>query len=377
MLARRHLLATAGIALALSGRTLRAAANPVAPWSAAPAAADPDRRIRALHWAVLAPNPHNRQPWLLELADNGDALLRCDLDRRLPETDPLDRQILIGLGCFAELFRLAAAAQGYDAAIDPFPDGAPAPRLDGRPIARFRLQRGGSPDPLFAQAGARRSTKRPFDLTRPVEPGALPPLAAAVGTLASFGATTEPDAVAGLRALTWRAWRIEAETHATHMESVRLIRLGAAEVAAQPDGISLYGPAIEPAIAAGQLTRESLARLDSPAAGRMMEGYRAMLAATPAFAWLTTPGNTRAEQFAAGRAWLRLNLATTAAGLALHPVSQALQEFAAMDDARAAAHALLAPSGGTVQMLGRIGYAPPPAAPPTPRWPAGSRILRG
>lgn len=119
MTTRRALLRTAGVAslacvadpLGLAIRSAAAFNDPVAPWRGATATTDPDPRVRALAWAVLAPNPHNRQPWLVKLPDSrpDEVWLHCDLDRRLPVTDPLDRQILIGFGCFAELFRLAAA----------------------------------------------------------------------------------------------------------------------------------------------------------------------------------------------------------------------------------------------------------------------------
>ncbi len=168
-------------------RSLRA--NPAAPWDAAPASRHPDWRVRAAHWAVLAPNPHNRQPWILDLAADGSALLRCDLDRRLPATDPLDRQVTIGLGAFAELFRMAAAEEGRAVAIEPFPEGAPAPRLDARPVARLRLLPGRADrDPLFAHAPRRRSAKEPFDTARPVAREAIAALAAATGP--AFRATT-------------------------------------------------------------------------------------------------------------------------------------------------------------------------------------------
>ena len=44
-------------------------------------------------------------------------MLFCDLDRRLPVTDPQDRQITIGLGAFLELMRMAAAQDGLRADI--------------------------------------------------------------------------------------------------------------------------------------------------------------------------------------------------------------------------------------------------------------------
>jgi len=64
---------------------------------------DFDPRKYILSHAILAPNPHNRQPWLVDLGVENEMTLYCDLDRRLPHTDPFDRQITVGLGCFLEL----------------------------------------------------------------------------------------------------------------------------------------------------------------------------------------------------------------------------------------------------------------------------------
>lgn len=90
-----------------------------APWGQAGKYAD--YRKRALSYALLAPNPHNRQPWLVRL-DGADSLtLYVDLDRRLPATDPFDRQITIGCGAFLELLSIAAAAEGYRTDIAFFP----------------------------------------------------------------------------------------------------------------------------------------------------------------------------------------------------------------------------------------------------------------
>ena len=287
-------------------------------------------------------------------------------------TDPLDRQILIGLGCFAELLCIAAAHQGIEADITPFPEGEPQPRLDARPVARILFSGTQWRDPLFAAAATRRSAKQPFNLAREVPDAALVALRSALLTPAGFGARNRD--VGALRDLVWRAWMIEAETAAAHRESVDLMRLGTAEVTARPDGISIYGPPFDAMVARGELTRAAM-RPGQPGHAMMIRQYRPMLAATNAYVWLTTPGNDRAAQLAAGRDWVRLNLAATLAGLALHPVSQALQEYAEMDTPRAALAGLLGATGH-VQMLGRLGYATRPTA-PTPRWPVESRILRG
>jgi hypothetical protein len=75
----------------------------------------------------------------------------------------------------------------------------------------------------------------------------------------------------------------------------------------------------------------------------------------------------------AGRVYLRVNLAATSLGLAMHPMSQALQEYAEVADAHARIHALLVPEGGRVQMLARVGHGPD--VPPSPRFPLEAKLV--
>ena len=119
---------------------------------------------RALSYAILAPNPHNRQPWMVELKSDTEAVLTCDLNRLLPETDPCSRQIVIGLGCFLELFSIAATEHGYRADIRYFPDGEPGDELDQRPIAHLSLnkQEGLLGDPLFAHILNRHTNRNAY-----------------------------------------------------------------------------------------------------------------------------------------------------------------------------------------------------------------------
>lgn len=332
----------------------------LAPWNAAGLEVEPRRR--ALSYAILAPNPHNRQPWLVDLDTPDTVVLHLDRDRLLPHTDPYDRQITIGLGCFLELMVQAANEGGQSVDLDLFPEGE-----DG-PVAIARFSGGGTPDPLFAQVMDRRSCKEPFD-SKPVP-------ADAVESLAGFAniITTEKD-VGALRDLTWEAMRIEMLTHRTLKESIDLMRMGKAEINANPDGIDLGGPFLEALMVMGVLTREAQLDPTSTAFSQALDMFRATMYATPAYATIVTPGNSRIDQIEAGRKWLRLNLKITELGLALHPVSQALQEYPEMSERYQQAHEMLASPGETVQMLGRLGYGP--ATPRSPRWPLDTRIRNG
>lgn len=353
------LAATSAAGAFLATRTPTSALEP---WILAGTYAEP--RLRALSFALLAPNPHNLQPWAVSLDGEDGVLIWRDTDRALPQTDPFDRQITIGFGCFLELMRIAATLDGLAVQIEPFPEGA-----DSGLVARARFGPGAEPDPLARHIMERRSCKEPFE-DRAVPMDAL----AALGRLAPHAdLIDDPQEVAALRDLTWRAWMIEAQTERTHRESVELMRFGRAEIEANPDGIDLGGPFLESLMLAGVLSREAQLDRSSQAFQTGVEIYREMLAATTAYAALRTEANTRADQIAAGARWVRLNLATTSLGLALHPVSQALQEYPEMAGPYDEAHALLAEPGETVQMLGRLGYGP--STPRTPRWPLEAKRL--
>ncbi len=349
------LAATAGGALFATTRTPTKA---LAPWAEAGGYREPRRR--ALSYAILAPNPHNRQPWLVDLGPADTVILHRDKERDLPHTDPDARQLTIGLGCFLELMVIAASQTGHRVELDLLPQGE-----DG-PVAHARFAEGAAPDPLFDHVLARRSCKEPF------EDRAVPP--ALIDHLAPFAdIISDPRQVAELRELTLEAWMVEAHTRRTMKESVDLMRFGKREINANPDGIDIGGAFLEALMVAGVLSRE--AQLDPQSTG-FREGiriYEEMLKATPAYAVLTSPGNGRKDQIAAGRRWLRLNLMTTSLGLALHPVSQALQEFPEMAPHYTRAHRMLAKEGETVQMLGRLGYGPTVGR--SPRWPLETRIL--
>jgi len=353
-----------------------AATRATAPWRRAgdPLYADP--RKRALSFAILAPNPHNRQPWLVSLDTPEEIVLYCDPDRLLRETDPFDRQILIGLGAFLEILRMAAAQEGIHAQIETFPEGVPAVNLDARPIARIRFSQAEIifPDPLFAQILDRRSLKEPYDTTRPVSSGVLSSIGEAVSPGVSVAFTNAEPKVARLRDLSMRAHLVETTTDRTNMESVRLMRIGQQEIEANPDGIALGGMAMGLGAFLGIVTRDKLADEDSMAFKEGLEMYDRMLHTAMAYLWISTNDNSRQKQLDAGAAWVRANLKATALGVGIHPLSQSLQEYPEMKDLYQEIHGLLAADGTRIQMFARLGYGP--KTDPSPRWPIESRILQ-
>lgn len=338
----------------LTTRTPHAA---LAPWDKAGGYGD--ARMDALSWALLAPNPHNRQPWEAELRGEDTVAIWRDKTRDLPVTDPFGRQLTIGMGCFIELMEMAAGQAGIAVETVLFPEG------EEGTVAVCRFGPGGKANPLFEYVLDRRSHKEAF------EPRAVTAAASLERHARLFLDGPDRDA---LRDFALEAWLIEAATPEAWQESIDLLRIGKAEINAQPDGIDAGGPMLETLALLGLFTRETASDPNNAGSQDAIQSTASAIAGAPAISLTVTQGNTRADQIEAGRQWMRLNLAATGAGLALRPVSQALQEYAEVTPVRDALHAQFATEGETVQMLGLLGYGV--QTPRTPRWPLESRLKR-
>ena len=336
-------------------------------------AANRDARRWLLSHAILAPHSHNLQSWIADLRLPDEILLTCNLQRLLPQTDPLSRQIMMSHGTFLELLDLAARERGLRADIALFPQGAFGPdRLDARPVARIRLASDAAvrKEPLFAQILKRHTNRSAYDMTRAVPAAAWQAMQAAVQPHAlRFGHTgmEQTDALMVHRKLALEAWRIELTTPRTIMESFDVLRIGASEIAMHRDGLSNLDPMVVMLNRVGLFDRSKAPAPDDYATTSQIKDFGNKLDSTPGFLWLVSEGNDRVTQVNAGRAYARVQLAATALGLSMQPLSQALQECTEQVKPYADIHTLIGASrpGQTVQMWARVGFAP--SVGPAPR----------
>jgi len=66
-----------------------------------------DRIKFVLGYAILAPSTHNSQPWLFRI-ENDSVKIYYDKNLKIPEADPIGRDLYISLGCFLENLAIAA-----------------------------------------------------------------------------------------------------------------------------------------------------------------------------------------------------------------------------------------------------------------------------
>lgn len=224
---RRQILASVALAPALAacGKAPDYEAAAAATWS--PAAPDLPQAAALVHYARLAANSHNTQPWRFAVTPDGIAI-QADRSRATPVVDPDHHHLFVSLGCAAENLRLAAGSLGRPAAIGTL-DG------DTLPIA---LGHGAqSDDPLFTAITARQSSRTLYD-GRQAPTATLAALeAAALGPGTRAILLTDRAAIEQALEMIVAANRTQVTDPAYVRELARWIRFNAASALGSRDGL--------------------------------------------------------------------------------------------------------------------------------------------
>ena len=327
-----------------------------------------DARLMLISYGMLAPNPHNIQPWLVRLKGTDSFDLYVDQSRLLPETDPPARQIHIGHGAFLEGISIAGSAMGIRTEIKLFPEGEYNNQLiEDKPVARVRIFRDKSvsKDPLADFMQDRQSNKRVYRdeavsselLDRILSDLSSPDIQVAY--------TTQNRIRRVLSAQLKEAMVIETSGPARHKESVDMFRFNEDEAIKTRDGFTMGNSGT-----VGMIrwmaetfflgTRKDAEATDSAFAEETIKLTGNQADSAAAFGWIISKQNRRQDQVRIGRLYMRINLLATQAGIALHPISQILEEYPEMGQLQNQFLTTLGvPEGQTVQMLFRMGYAEP------------------
>ncbi|GBL05894.1 twin-arginine translocation pathway signal sequence domain protein [Glaciecola sp. KUL10] len=324
-----------------------------------------DPRVRALSWAILAPNPHNRQPWLIELQGEHDVVVRIDSQRLLIHTDPFSRQILIGTGAMLGLMDIAAKQFGFNTETIWFEEGRfDRNSIDSKPVARVRFTRSNEKpnNDLFSYITRRRTVRSNYDINSPpskILESAL--LSLDTNTINNRIIVKQPHIhlFDSVKRIAKEAWKIELTTPETYLENAQLLRVGSMEIAKHRDGISITSPLLVAFERFGLFDRDRFPPLESNIIKTQLKAFNETIDATPSFFVMTSFDNTRITQLMAGKTYVRAHLMATKYGFVMHPISQALQEFPEMSQLYSDIKQILISetfsSESTVQMLCRIG----------------------
>ncbi|TVT16793.1 NAD(P)H nitroreductase [Amycolatopsis rhizosphaerae] len=303
----------------------------------------------AVELAVRAPSVHNTQPWLFRVGGR-TVHLYADPERRLAETDPRGRDLILSCGAALHHLRIGFAALGWRAEVHRLPNPDDENHLAAVELHRHEPTQ---EDITLAAAIPRRRTDRRRHSSWPVPEGDVELMAQRAAAEGIILRAAEGQARYHLS----RAIREAAARHA-HDPAYQVELAAWSGRDAAPDGVpSANVPA--PDTTPGALPDRPFAdpRLPQPpdTAGEDDETVLLVLATT---------SDDRMSQLRAGEATSATLLTATALGLASCPLTEALE----IQDTREKVREKVT-DGSFPQMVLRIGWAPVNAdpLPATPR----------
>lgn len=358
------LLLIASAALFIAGGWLQPR-HYLQPWDKNYAGSFSDPRIRLAACGLLAANGHNMQPWIVRLDRNNENVfyLYADADRMSPMADPGARQMMVTQGTFLEYVSVAGRALGYPATINLFPDGTYdeqhlAQSMTAKPVARITLGRAAAQKtPLFDAVyipDTNRTAYRPTPLTA-AQKRAFEALQATDVKTIVYG---DPKNTTTLRKIALDSAVIEAHTARVMKEAGAIFRANEYQKNQTRYGFSFEGQGtsgLQLYFMQGLITLLPFLNSSSAASDLMIQSTRTELAHTPAYAMILSASNSRTDQVRSGMVYSQLNLTASSLGLAVQPVSQALEEYPEMQKQYTDIHDKYAPDGQTIQMLVRVG----------------------
>ncbi|GAA3458068.1 Acg family FMN-binding oxidoreductase [Saccharothrix longispora] len=312
-----------------------------------------DEVTEVLATAALAPSLYNSQPWRFRLAHDRIEL-HPDPARRMPATDPGDRELRLACGAALFNLRLALRARGIRPLVTLIP-GADAPG------ALAIVRHGGLRDfddetrRLVAAVPRRRTDRRPFRAA-PVPTAHRHALVRAAERERSWlHAVTDRGERARLQALVAEAHRVQAEDPAARAE------LAAWTGPRGADGVPPASAGVRPA------PQDEWALRDFGGVERVPgKDYEP----DPLVVVLCSFTDGPLAELQAGQALQRVLLTATDLGLAASFLSQAVEVRSVRQELR---HSI----GGAVvpQSVLRVGFGSP--VPPTPRRAVEDLLLEG
>lgn len=304
-----------------------------------------EEHISILHHASLAPSGHNSQPWIVRIVSPHEWIIEADPNRRLPSVDPQNREAMLSLGAFTENLVLTAGAIGIRAkatvvAQNAFDREIVIIKLSAEPSRPYPLERitqrmtvkSGYLDREISSQDIKTLAK-PFDGRLIYFPNGTP-----------HAACIREGAIEQFRKQTYRK---DAQT-----ETIKWFRLSNKDAERHRDGLTVQGMEIKGF--KGWYVSHFVDPGDflKPSFLEQSVDHTAKLARQGG-GWLviTSQGNTVADLLDTGRKFQRIALVARENRIAIHPMTQFLEEKEGLDQITAHHHADLHP-----QFILRVGY---------------------
>lgn len=273
-----------------------------------------------LWYASLAPSGHNAQPWFVKVVGKGEWIIGGDPRRRLPAVDPDNRELLLSIGAFAENLSLAASVAGYDAAMEVI---AKSPQDEE--VIRVSLKKANPGTYPLERLTLRRTVKNGF-LSREIASQDVKVLSEPhAGKLFYFPRGT--DHARCIQEGTVESYRAQTYRDEAQRELAQWIRFSNGDARKHRDGLTTEG--MEITGFSGWFVRQFMDQGDVVGERFRKQGIDiATQWAAEGGGWMiiTSGGSGVADLIDTGRRFERTALLARERNLALHPMTQVLEE---------------------------------------------------
>ena len=313
---------------------------------AAKTALQPDEVRRAiLYYASLAPSGHNSQPWYVQVLNRNEWIIGADPQRRLPAVDPQNREVMLSMGAFAENLSVAAGTFGLTAEMEIIADDYFA-----QDIFKVSLKEA-KPHEYPLQRITRRMTVKQGYLPDEIKKEDFQLLPKPMkGHMFYFPAGTAHADCIQQGAI--ENFRLQVERDDAQREMVQWVRLSDGDAERHRDGLTVEGMEIRGL--KGWFVRNFIKpeNFSKPGFRKQSVDHTARLARQGG-GWfvITSKGRTISDLIETGRRFEQMALLARERKIAIHPMTQYLEEENGVNQI-AANH----PAGMVPQFLLRVGY---------------------
>jgi len=279
-----------------------------------------EESARILWYASLAPSGHNAQPWFVKVAGKGEWIIGGDPRRRLPAVDPDNRELLLSIGAFAENLAIAASVAGYDAVMQVI-----AKSHQDEELMRISLKKANPRSYPLERLTLRRTVKNAF-LSREVSSEDVKVLSEPHGGRL-FYYPRGTDHARCIQEGTVESYRVQTDRDEAQKELANWIRFSNEDARKHRDGLTTEG--MEITGFSGWFVRQFMDQADVVGERFRKQGIDlAAKWAAEGAGWMiiTSGGSGAADLIETGRRFERTALLARERNLALHPMTQVLEE---------------------------------------------------
>jgi nitroreductase len=311
--------------------------------------------LKILSAAAMAPSGHNTQPWAVDVLAPGHWLIGMESSRLLPAVDPHNREATLSIGAFLENLIVAAGQIGYQVDYQIIAQSSAASRL-----IDLKLTKAQPLEYPIARLKMRRTVRSRYtdQLLKAADIKFVTDGAEAFTYIARGTANADYLAEA-----TIEANRQQTNRNLAQAELANWIRWSKAEQERYRNGLTPAG--MEITGLAGWYVRNFYHRDSVMSKGFREKGIAQVIErVAQGGGWLVMSGASHVTALIeTGRKFQRMWLKLRERGIAIHPMTQLLEEAASSEEV---AKALGVP---TPQFLLRIGYVKRYPEPVSPRMP--------